>query len=456
MVETPSEVESAGSPRLAARLGLFDATMMVMGGIVGAGVFMNPYVVAQRLHSPAMILAVWGAGGCIAMLGAFIYAELGDRIPQTGGQYEYLRQSLHPVFGFLYGWALLLVIQTGGMAAVTVTFARYFLELTQVHASEHMVVIVTLALLTAINCLGVQMGGRLQSLLMVLKIAAIAALVGAGFFFVHTPQPLLHPVLDRPMGLDLVTALGAAMVPVLFSYGGWQTTTFIAGEIRNPRKNLTRALVIGVAGVVVLYVCVNVVCLRALGVGALANTSVPASAVMRIVAGERGARLIALGIAISTVGFLSQSVLTGPRVYFAMAEDGLFFRSVAYLTRRTRVPVVAIVLQSVWTVVIALTGKYEQILNFQAPIDFTFFGLSACCLFVLRRRDRSGAPGERGFRVPWHPFSTALFVLACWFIVANALWRYPANSSIGFVILVLGLPVYAVWARRQKKREEGR
>jgi basic amino acid/polyamine antiporter, APA family len=455
MTQTPSEVERQGTPRLVGRLGLFDATMMVMGGIVGAGVFMNPYVVAQRLHSPVMILAVWGAGGCIAMLGAFIYAELGDRIPQTGGQYEYLRQSLHPVFGFMYGWALLLVIQTGGMAAVTVTFARYFLELTQVHASEHMVVIVTLALLTAVNCLGVKMGGRLQSLLMVLKIAAIAALVGAGFFFVKTPQPLLHPVLDRPLSIDLVTALGAAMVPVLFSYGGWQTTNFIAGEIRNPRKNLTRALVIGVAGVVVLYVCVNLVCLRTLGVGALAKTSVPASAVMRMVAGERGARLIALGIAVSTVGFLSQSVLTGPRVYFAMAEDGLFFRSVAYLTRRTQVPVVAIVLQSVWTVVIALSGKYEQILNFQAPIDFTFFGLSACCLFVLRRRDRGAALGERGFRVPWHPFSTAVFVLACWFIVANALWRYPVNSSIGFVILIVGLPVYAVWARRLK-REEGR
>ncbi len=137
-----------------------------------------------------------------------------------------------------------------------------------------------------------------------------------------------------------------------------------------------------------------------------------------------------------------------------MAEDGLFFRGVAYLTRRTRVPVVAIVLQSIWAVVIALSGKYEQILNFQAPIDFTFFGLSACCLFVLRRRDRGDAsPGERGFRVPGHPFSTAVFVLACWFIVANALWRYPANSSIGFVILVLGLPVYAVWARKQKQKE---
>ena len=136
-----------------------------------------------------------------------------------------------------------------------------------------------------------------------------------------------------------------------------------------------------------------------------------------------------------------------------MAEDGLFFRGVAYLTRRTQVPVVAIVLQSIWTVVIALSGKYEQILNFQAPIDFTFFGLSACCLFVQRRRDRGAQPRERGFRVPLHPWSTALFVLACWFIVANALWRYPLNSSIGFVILVVGLPVYAVWARKQKQKE---
>ena len=425
--------------------------MMVMGGIVGAGVFMNPYVVAQRLHSPVLILAVWAAGGAIAILGSFIYAELGDRIPETGGQYEYLRQSLHPVFGFLYGWALLLIIQTGGMAAVTVTFARYFLELTHLPCSERSVVVVTLAVLTAVNCLGVKPGGRLQSILMVLKIAAIAALIGAGFFFVREPKPLLHPVLDRPVSMDLVTAIGAAMVPVLFSYGGWQTTNFIAGEIRNPRRNLGRALVIGVAGVVILYVCVNLVCLRALGVSALASTSVPASAVMQTVAGARGARLIALGIAISTVGFLSQSVLTGPRVYFAMAEDGLFFRSVASLTRRTQVPVVAIVLQSVWAVVIALSGKYEQILNFQAPIDFTFFGLSASCLFVLRRRDRGHASGKPGFRVPGHPFTTALFILSCWAIVVNALWKYPRNSSIGFVILIIGLPVYALWARHRKR-----
>ena len=451
VTQPPLDSESHPHPRLAPKLGLFDATMMVMGGIVGAGVFMNPYVVAQRLHSSVLILSVWVAGGIIAILGSFIYAELGARIPEVGGQYEYLRQSLHPVFGFLYGWALLLVIQTGGMAAVTVTFARYFLELTRLPCSEHWVIVVTLAVLTAVNCLGVKPGGRFQSVLMVLKIAAIAALVIAGLFLVRAPKPLLHPVLDRPLSFDLLTALGAAMVPVLFSYGGWQTTNFIASEIRDARRNLGRALIIGVAAVVVLYVSVNFVCLRTLGVTALARTSVPASSVMQIVAGERGARLIALGIAVSTVGFLSQSVLTGPRVYFAMAEDGLFFRGVAYLTRKTQVPVVAIVLQSVWTLVIALTGKYEQILNFQAPIDFTFFGLSATCLFVLRRRERSRPTGDPGFRVPGHPFTTLIFILSCWLIVANALWKYPRNSSIGFVIILIGLPVYALWQRRRLK-----
>src|SRR5580692_3948958 len=182
-------------PGLVAQLGLFDATMMVMGGIVGAGVFMNPYLVAQRLHTPVLILAAWIAGGVIAMLGAFIYAELGARIPEVGGQYVYLRDALHPVFGFLYGWGLLLIIQTGGMAAVAVTFARYFLELTGWPYSEHAVVIGTLTVLTVVNCLGVKPGGRLQSILMVLKIAAIASLVGAGFILVRSPQPLLHPVL---------------------------------------------------------------------------------------------------------------------------------------------------------------------------------------------------------------------------------------------------------------------
>ena len=237
MVGLNLAVKSTPRPKLARQLGLFDTTMIVIGGIVGAGVFINPYVVAQRLHSPVLILFAWVAGGVIALLGAFIYAELGNRMPEVGGQYVYLREALHPSFGFLYGWVLLLVIQTGGMAAVTVTFARYFLELTQARISESWVVVVTLAVLTAINALGVKPGSRFQSVLTVLKIAAVGYLIGAGFFLTHKTQPVLHPALDPPPSLDLLTAIGAAMVPVLFCYGGWQNTNFIASEIKDPRRN---------------------------------------------------------------------------------------------------------------------------------------------------------------------------------------------------------------------------
>jgi APA family basic amino acid/polyamine antiporter len=456
-------MDSGARPKLAGRIGLFDATMIVMGGMVGAGIFINPYVVAQRVHSPVLMLSVWIAGGLIAILGAFIYAELGDRMPEVGGQYVYLSKAYHPTVGFLYGWVLLLVIQTGGMAAATVTFARYLLELTGAPLSERWIVVLTLGLLTAINCLGVKLGSRAQSVLMVLKIAAIACLVGAGLLLVKQPHSLLHPILDRPPSLGLAAALGAAMVPVLFSFGGWQTTNFIASEIKDPRKNLGRALVIGVAGVIALYLLVNIVCIRVLGASALAQTSVPASAVMRVVLGDRGATLIALGIAVSTVGFLSQAILTAPRVYFAMAEAGLFFRSVAYVSRSTQAPVVAILLQSLWTVLVAFTGKYEQILNFVIPIDFFFIGLSASCLFVFRRRERivqDQAASQKadlkspaitqGFRVPGHPFTTILFIAACWTVVANTIYTYPENSMIGVFILLLGLPIYAFWNRRRK------
>jgi APA family basic amino acid/polyamine antiporter len=441
-------------PHLEKQIGLFDATMIVMGGVVGAGIFMNPYVVAQRLHSPALILSVWVVGGIVAILGAFIYAELGDRLPQVGGQYVYLRDAYHPAVGFLYGWVLLLVIQTGGMAAVTVTFARYFLELTNLPLSEHWISFITLALLTIINCLGVKPGSRVQSILMILKIVAISCLVGAGLFFLQKPQPLMHPFLDRPVSFDLLTAIGAALVPVLFSYGGWQTTNFIASEIKDPRKNLGRALIIGVFGVVTLYLLVNLVCVRTLGAAALADTRAPASAVMRMIAGERGAKLIAIGIAISAVGFLSQSILTGPRVYFAMADDGLFFRSVAYVTQKTKVPAIAIILQSIWTGVVVLTGKYEQILNYVICMDFLFIGLSATTLFVFRRRERQSSQtivnNSTGFRVPGHPVTTIIFVATCWLVVANTIYKYPHDTSIGILILFLGLPVYLYWRRRQR------
>ncbi|HSY12150.1 MAG TPA: amino acid permease [Verrucomicrobiae bacterium] len=448
--ETPSNPsQQPTAPGLLRQVGLFDATMIVMGGIVGAGIFINPYVVAQQVHTPLLILGAWVLGGIIAILGAFVYAELAARRPAVGGQYAYLREAFHPVVGFLYGWVLLLVIQTGGMAAVTVTFARYLLELTGWHLSERLIVVVTLVVLTIINCLGVKLGSRMQSVLMLLKIAAIAGLIGAGLFLVGSPQPMLHPALDRPPSFDLLTAVGAAMVPVLFAFGGWQTTNFIAEEIKDPRRNLSRALVLGVAGVVVLYVGVNFVCVRTLGPQGLAETRVPATAVMRVAMGDGGARLIALGIAVSTLGFLSQSVLTAPRVYFAMARDGLFFRSVAKLTKHTHVPALAIVLQSVWTTVVALSGRYDQILNYVVSMDFLFFGLTGASLFILRSRDTQSSENA-GYRAPGHPFTTGLFVLASWLVVINTIYKYPKNSLLGMSILVLGLPVYAFWAAKLK------
>jgi APA family basic amino acid/polyamine antiporter len=247
------------------------------------------------------------------------------------------------------------------------------------------------------------------------------------------------------------------MVPVLFAYGGWQTASFVSGEMRNPRRDLPRGLLIGVVGVIVLYLAVTYVCLRTLGVDGLAQTSTPASEVMRRALGERGARLIALGIAISTVGFLSQSILTAPRVYYAMARDGVFFKAVGKLDPRSRVPVVAIVLQGVWAAIIALTGKYDQILNYVVSIDVLFFGLTGASLLVFRARARrAGTEASEGelVRVPWHPITTLLFVLACWAVSLTTIVQYPRNAGIGVAILLLGLVVYQAWRKGAQEQPD--
>jgi basic amino acid/polyamine antiporter, APA family len=451
VIDPTADHAAARKPSLARQLGLFDATMLVMGGIVGSGIFINPYVVAQQVHTPALILGAWIFGGVIGVGGAFIWAELAATLPEVGGQYAYLREAYHPAVAFLYGWVLLLVIQTGGMAAVAITFARYFLELTGAHSPDWVVATAALATLTLINCLGVKSGGRTQSALMVMKIVAIAALVIAGLLLAGKHVNTATAT-EQHWSFSL-SSFGAAMVPVLFAYGGWQTANFLAAEVKEPKKNLPRGLLLGVIGVVVLYISVNWVCLRALGPQGLAGTSTPATAVMRLALGQRGATFIAAAIAISTLGFLSQSILTAPRVYFAMADDGLFFRAVAWLDPHSRVPVVAIVLQSVWTMVIALSGRYEQILNYVIAMDFLFFGLTATTIFVFRRRAARGEmkPSE-GYRMPGHPVSTVLFVAICWWVVGNTIYRYPENSLIGFTLLALGIPVYWFWSRRVEPR----
>lgn len=439
---------TAGEPTLARRLGAFDATMIVMGGIIGAGIFVNPSVVARQVHTFGLALGAWVIGGAIALVGAFVYAELAVLRPRVGGQYAYLRDAYHPIVAFLYGWTLLLVTQTGGMAGAAIIFGRYFRELTGTGIPEQAVAALALGILTLVNCLGVRAGSNVQSALMLTKLAAIALLVGVGLFVAPASPATPSPA---PADSGGVVGLATAMVPVLFAYGGWQTASFVSGEMRDPRRDLSRGLLVGVVGVVVLYLAVTFVCLRVLGVAGLAATPTPASQVMRDALGDRGARLIALGIAVSTVGFLSQSVLTAPRVYYAMARDGVFFKAVGTLDRRSRVPVVAIVLQGVWAAIIALSGKYDQILNYVVSIDVLFFGLTGASLIVFRARARrANQAAERGVRVPLHPITTAVFVLACWSISLTTIVQYPTNAGIGVAILLVGVVVYQFWSGRER------
>jgi APA family basic amino acid/polyamine antiporter len=433
--------------QLARRLGLFDATMIVMGGIVGSGIFINPYIVARQLRTPSLILAAWALGGVIALTGGFIWAELAARRPQLGGQYAYLREAYHPSIAFIYGWTLLLVTQTGGMAAVAVTFARYFLDVTHLDITDGIVAILVLGFLTILNCMGVRAGSTAQNVLMAMKIAAIAAIVVCGVLFAGRPHAVLAAEQLHPG--NLLKAAGAALTPIAFSYGGWQTSSFMSAELRDPRRDLTRGLLIGVLGVVVLYLSMNFVYLGVLGSDGLAATTTPASTAMQLAIGSRGAALTAVVIAISTLGFLSQGMLTAPRVYFAMAEDRLFFRSVAFVSKRTQVPVVAIALQGLLAIIIALSGRYEQILNYVISSDFIFFALTASTLFVFRRR---ASPDEVvRYLVPGHPWTTALFIVSSTLTVIGTVYSHPKESLVGWMILASGIPVYLYWRGRNVK-----
>jgi APA family basic amino acid/polyamine antiporter len=381
----------------------------------------------------------------LALLGAFIWAELATRLPGAGGQYLYLREAWHPAVAFVYGWVLLLVTQTGGMAAVAVTFASYFRRITGVGWSDSSIAVAVLIGLTVVNCFGARAGSNVQSALMLLKTGAIAALVVVGIILGGGSIRMV-PLVDAPVSLGLVRSIGAAMIPIAFAYGGWQTATFVAAEMRDPRRDLSRGLLAGVSGVVLLYLAVNFVCVRVLGPAGLDATMTPASEVMRTALGDRGAQWIAVGVAISTLGFLSQSMLTAPRVYYAMARDGLFFERIGRVSPKTGAPVAAIVLQGIAASAIACSGKYGEILNFEVTADFINFGMTAAALFILRRR--AVGEGPELYRAPGHPYTTAIFVLACAGIVASAIAAGPRNSAVALAIMLAGVPVYLYWSRR--------
>jgi len=421
-------------------LGPFDATMVVIGGIIGTGIFVNPYIVARVLDSSPLVLGAWVAGGLVAIAGAFAYAELGQQQPQAGGPYVYLRDAWHPAVGFLYGWALLFMIESGGMAAVAINFARYTLRLVgQPESGITIVAIAAITLLTLVNYVGVKPGSRVVNASVVLKIGALAVLiVFAWWGHAAVNWWSAARVDETPSGWLM---FGVALIPILFSYGGWQKANTVAEELRDPQRDMPRSLIIGVLIVIAIYVLANVAYLRTLGLQGLAATETPAASVAKAWLGANGERFISATIAISTFGFLNLSILASPRVYYAMARDGAFFPAMAKLHPRFQTPTKAILLQSAWAIILLVTGKYEDLLNTVVFADWIFFGLTVAGLFLLRRRFARRV----GFRTPGYPWLPAAFVLVAVVVVFSAIHEAPLRSAAGACLLALGIPVYYVF-----------
>src|SRR5262245_35180882 len=417
-------------------LGLLDATVVVAGGIIGVGIFANPSNVARVLEDPLLMLLAWALGGVVALLGSVVWAELASRYPEVGGQYVYLQRAYHPVVGFLYGIALLFIINGGSLAAVSIIFASYvdrsFVPLgpSGVRAGAA----AALASLTAINALGVRAGKWTNNLLMGAKVLGMVALLALAFGRGAPPASRFDASPDV-LGRASLHLMLTALVPILFAYGGWQSCANIAAEIRDPARSLPRANVLGVIVVVTLYLSLNLAYLWVMTPAQIAASPALAADMARAVAGDAGARFVALLIVVSSLGFLAVVILTGARLVYAMAADGLFFAPAARLHPRYHTPVFALWFQAAVSLVLLTTNTYDQLLSYVVFADWLFFGLTAGALVIVRRRHPS--PGAEIAPVPGHPWTTAIFIAVAVGIVVNSFIAYPIQSLIGSSILAI-------------------
>ncbi|AGG90268.1 APC family permease [Rhodanobacter denitrificans] len=417
-----------------------DAALVVVGGIIGGGIFLNPGIVAQRTESGLALLLMWVAAGVLTLIGALCYAELGARRPHAGGSYVYLREAFGPLAGFLFGWTMLLVIYSGSSAAVATIFASYTAALFGLQSAWALPLTVGgLVFVSAINLFGIRLGAQIQNLFALLKLLAVAVLVVCGLFLAGAGAGHGQLLAADPARQG-VGFIGAAL-PVLFAYSGFTYLNNLAGEVREPQRTLPRALALGMGLVIVAYALVNVAYLAVLGHAGLAASTAPAADVMQQVAGPVGAKLIALGVAISTLGFCNITLVAGARVLQVMGEDGLFFRAVARLHPRWRTPNTALLLLSGWAIVLALSGSYGQLLDYATFGDWLACAIGVATLFWYRRHDRASG----GFRVPGYPWLPLLFVAAVTAVVLLSLRDNPRNSGIGLLIMLAGVPVYALW-----------
>jgi APA family basic amino acid/polyamine antiporter len=422
------------------KLGFFDGAALLVGSVIGSGIFVVPALIAQKVPEPGVVIAIWVFSGLLVLCGALTLAELGTMLPQAGGLYVYMREAYGPFWSFLYGWTIMLVVVPGSMAALTSAFLLYLqLFIPMPFAVEKAVGIVVLVSLAFINARGAKQGAGVQNLFTVLKVAGLVGLIGLALVTQRGSAGHFLPLAPGRVSMGLLTGIGLSMISTLFAYDGWQFVSFMAGEIRDPKRNLPRSIIIGVVIVMAIYVSANLAYIFVLGQARIATSQRVAADTMAAMVGPIGATAITFAILCSTFGALSANVLAGPRVFFAMARDGLFFPQLARVHPRYETPATAIWTLGLWAAVLTLTGGYEHLITMAQFANWIFFTMVVLSVVVLRRKHPDW---ERPYRVLGYPFTVIVFVLVSSVFVINTLVESPRSSLIGLGLLLLGIPFY--------------
>jgi basic amino acid/polyamine antiporter, APA family len=427
-----------GFPDLARRLGMLDATAIVIGIVIGSGIFVLPNLIARSLPSASAILTVWAVAGVLSFFGALAYAELGAMLPATGGQYVYLREAYGPPCAFVCGWTFMLAVLAGGSAWLAVTFSiyvGYFLPLSPLSAKILSVALI--AALSAVNYVGVQEGAWVQRTFTGLKIAGLLVLIVAGLLSPHTAAPTAAPPLAA-------MHFGVAMAACLMAYNGWSYVSFVAGEVRDPHKNLLRSLVVGMASVLVLYLLANVAYLKVMTVAEIAVTDRVGAELAARTLGRAGGTLVSLTVLLSIIGAVNGCILTGARIPFAQARDGLFFARFGKVHPRFQTPSFAILCSGIWTAILVITGSYETLYSYSILAAWIFYTMTVGAVFVLRRKLPDA---RRPYRMWGYPYTLWLFVVVSVWFMADAMVTQTRPSLMAFVIVAAGLVAYRVWRR---------
>jgi APA family basic amino acid/polyamine antiporter len=423
------------------KLGLFDSTSIVIGTMVGSAIFLVPGSIAQSLPSAPMILGVWVIAGVLSLLGALAYAELGAMMPATGGQYVFLRESFGPMGGFLCGWSFFLTARSGGIAVVAVGFSiylSYFVPLTPLLSK--LVSVGLILFLSWVNYRGIRVGATVQNLFTSLKVLGLAVLIGSAFL-----SPAHAASATAPAAFSL-NHFGVAMIAGLWAYNGWFAISLVAGEVRNPQRNLPLSLMLGVTAVIALYLLANLSYLRLLTIPEIATTERVASATAQLTMGHLGAVLVSLTILISMFGTINGNVMTASRLYFAQARDGLFFEKFGYVDPQFETPAVSILGQGIWSSLLALSGSYEVLFSYSTFTFWIFYAMTVAGVLILRRKFPNM---PRPYKMWGYPVTPLVFVAVATWFVANTLISRPGPSLIGLAMIASGVPAYYVWRRRK-------